>query len=293
MKIAIASPDSEIVRPGARVGLGARIDHHRGLIIAISALLAMLDRVGRAVRDARRAVRHRLGDFEQRPRSRSRRSGRRSSCCRAVSICRRRRSCRSPTCSPCASCRASPLEQWGGVALILAIGGGIGLVNGALIAWFRLQSIVVTLATMFMVQGLTLLIQNKPGGSVGDQFGAFVTSDLIPDKMPMSAAVLIRRVADLVVHQAHALRRGPLCARQRSRRRICERHAGHALSHRDLCARGHVLRGGGPVCIGADGFRRSARRPSAAAVDVHRGRARRHAGSAAGAAAASAPCSPR
>ena len=42
MKIAVASPDSEVVRPGARVGWGARIDHHRGLIIAISALLAML-----------------------------------------------------------------------------------------------------------------------------------------------------------------------------------------------------------------------------------------------------------
>ena len=44
---------------------------------------------------------------------------------------------------------------------------------------------------MFMVQGLTLLIQNKPGGSIGDQFGAFITSDLVPDKVPMSAAVLV------------------------------------------------------------------------------------------------------
>ncbi len=30
MKIAIASPDSEIVRPGAHVGLRARVDHYRG-----------------------------------------------------------------------------------------------------------------------------------------------------------------------------------------------------------------------------------------------------------------------
>jgi ribose transport system permease protein len=85
----------------------------------------------------------------------------------------------------------SPLEQWGGVALIVAIGAGIGFVNGALIAWFRLQSIVVTLATMFMVQGLTLLIQNKPGGTVGDQFVNFVTADLIPNKLPMAAGILI------------------------------------------------------------------------------------------------------
>ena len=42
MNNAIASPDSEIVRPGARVGFGARVDHYRGLIIAVGALLAML-----------------------------------------------------------------------------------------------------------------------------------------------------------------------------------------------------------------------------------------------------------
>src|ERR1700709_70065 len=42
MKIAIASPDSEVVRPGAHVGFRARVDHYRGLIIAIGALLAMM-----------------------------------------------------------------------------------------------------------------------------------------------------------------------------------------------------------------------------------------------------------
>lgn len=87
--------------------------------------------------------------------------------------------------------QGSPIEQWAGAALVVAIGGAIGFVNGAIIAWLRLQSIVVTLATMFMVQGLTMLIQDKPGGSVGDQFSAFFTSDLVPDNLPMSAGVLI------------------------------------------------------------------------------------------------------
>ncbi|WP_309491410.1 ABC transporter permease [Trinickia mobilis] len=86
--------------------------------------------------------------------------------------------------------RGTPLEQFAGVALIVAIGAGAGFVNGALIAWFRLQSIVVTLATMFMLQGLTLLIQSKPGGSVGDQFVNLVTADLIPNKLPMSAGIV-------------------------------------------------------------------------------------------------------
>ncbi|WP_042302421.1 ABC transporter permease subunit [Paraburkholderia kururiensis] len=190
MKIAIAPPDSEIVRPGARVGWGARLDHHRGLIIAMSALVLMLVAwvalsatpvgfydVGSVISSAATLALAAIGQtivvlsggFDL-------------SASAVVSLA---------NVLAVHFVQGSPVEQWGGAALILAIGGGIGLMNGALIAWFRLQSIVVTLATMFMVQGLTLLIQNKPGGSVGDQFGAVLTADLIPGKVPMSAGVLI------------------------------------------------------------------------------------------------------
>ena len=86
--------------------------------------------------------------------------------------------------------QGTPIEQFAGVALIIAMGAGIGLINGIFIAWFRLQSIVVTLATMFMVQGMTLLIQSKPGGTVGDQFVNLMSADLIPGKLPMSAGVI-------------------------------------------------------------------------------------------------------
>ncbi len=141
--------------------------------------------------------------------------------------------------------QGTPIEQWGGVALILAIGGGIGLINGALIAWFRLQSIVVTLATMFMVQGLTLLIQNKPGGSIGDQFGGFHHLGSRARQSPHVSRRAGRRAARVDLRQTYALRRGPLCARQRPRRRLRERHACAGLPDRDLCARRHVLRGSG------------------------------------------------
>lgn len=190
MKIAVASPDRGMAGQGARAGWGARIDHHRGLIIAIGALLAMLIAwialsatpvglydVGSVISSATtlalaaigQAIVVLSGGFDL-------------SASAVVSLA---------NVLAVRFVQGSPLDQWLGAALIVAIGGGIGLMNGALIAWFRLQSIVVTLATMFMVQGLTLLIQNKPGGSVGDQFGAFLTSDLIPDKLPMSAGVLI------------------------------------------------------------------------------------------------------
>ncbi|WP_244828733.1 ABC transporter permease [Caballeronia sp. TF1N1] len=190
MKIAIASPESEIVRPGARVGIGARIDHHRGLIIAIGALLAML--IAWVALSATPVGMYDIGSVIS------------SSTTLALAAIGQTIVVLSGGFDLSASAvvslanvlavrfvQGSPVEQWAGVALIIAIGGGIGLVNGALIAWFRLQSIVVTLATMFMVQGVTLLIQNKPGGSIGEQFGGFLTADLIPDKIPMSAVLLI------------------------------------------------------------------------------------------------------
>ena len=41
-----------------------------------------------------------------------------------------------------------------------------GAFNGFFIAFLRLQPIVVTLSTMFIVQGVTLLVMDKPGGMV-------------------------------------------------------------------------------------------------------------------------------
>lgn len=190
MSNAIASPDSDIVRPGARIGLGARIDHHRGLIIAIGALAAMLIAwialsatpvglydVGSVISSGTTLALVAIGQ--------------------TIVVLSGGFDLSASAILSLANVLAvrfvhgTPVEQWAGAALIIAFGGGVGLLNGALIAWFRLQSIVVTLATMFMVQGVTLLIRNKPGGSVGEQFAGFITSDLIPDKLPMSAGVLV------------------------------------------------------------------------------------------------------
>lgn len=194
MSNAIASQEHRTDEPAPRLRFGARLERSRGLLIAIGALVAMviawvslsatsvgLYDVGQVISSASTLALAAIGQtivvltggFDL-------------SASAVVSL------------ANVLSVRfvvGSPGEQWAGVVLIAAIGGGVGLVNGALIAWFRLQSIVVTLATMFMVQGVTMLIQNKPGGTVGDQFVAFVTSDLIPDKVPMSAGILILALA--------------------------------------------------------------------------------------------------
>jgi ribose transport system permease protein len=66
-----------------------------------------------------------------------------------------------------------------------------GAINGFFIAYVRLQPIVVTLATMFVVQGLTLLIQHEPGGAVSPVYTTIFTGDAIPGMLPSSLVALV------------------------------------------------------------------------------------------------------
>lgn len=54
--------------------------------------------------------------------------------------------------------------------LILAIGAGLGLVNGLLVAYGRLQPILVTLATLSIFQGLAIRVLPDPGGAIPPAF---------------------------------------------------------------------------------------------------------------------------
>jgi ribose transport system permease protein len=85
---------------------------------------------------------------------------------------------------------ASPGSQivWGLAAL--AIGGAAGSLNGVLIAFLRLQPIVATLATMFILQGTTLLVMPRPGGALPAGFVALLTGDAIPDLLPAPLVVI-------------------------------------------------------------------------------------------------------
>jgi ribose transport system permease protein len=72
----------------------------------------------------------------------------------------------------------------------LAIGGAVGAVNGFFVAFARLQPIVVTLSTMFIVQGVTLLIMDTPGGMIPPEFSAFLVGDAIPGVLPAPVVVV-------------------------------------------------------------------------------------------------------
>jgi len=63
--------------------------------------------------------------------------------------------------------------------LILGIGAVTGLVNGLLVAVGRLQPILVTLATLAILQGLALKVLPQPGGSVP---GGLTSTLVNPDR---------------------------------------------------------------------------------------------------------------
>ncbi len=81
-----------------------------------------------------------------------------------------------------------------GAALGFAMGIGIGCLTGAFngffIAVLRLQPIVVTLSTMFIVQGLTLFVMDKPGGTTPYGLSAALTGDMLPGLLPTPMALI-------------------------------------------------------------------------------------------------------
>jgi ribose transport system permease protein len=77
----------------------------------------------------------------------------------------------------------------------LAIGGLIGAVNGFFVAFLRVQSIVVTLSTMFLVRGLALLVLPDPGGSVPQAITSFFTGTAIPHVLPAALVVILVAIA--------------------------------------------------------------------------------------------------
>ncbi len=90
---------------------------------------------------------------------------------------------------------ASNMQDGPGSILLWCLAGvGIGMATGAFngffVAFLRLQPIVVTLSTMFIVQGLTLLVLDKPGGLIPPDLTTLLTGDAIEGLLPMPLVLL-------------------------------------------------------------------------------------------------------
>src|SRR5580765_6569978 len=62
----------------------------------------------------------------------------------------------------------------------LTIGAGAGLVNGVLVAYGRLQPILVTLATLSIYDGLAIKVLPEPGGAIPLSYTKILTDPLAP-----------------------------------------------------------------------------------------------------------------
>jgi ribose transport system permease protein len=68
----------------------------------------------------------------------------------------------------------TPTEPALAIALAVVVGIGCGLINGSLVTFIRLPSIIVTLAMSTVWGGIALFILPRPGGSVPAQFSAWM-----------------------------------------------------------------------------------------------------------------------
>jgi ribose transport system permease protein len=79
-------------------------------------------------------------------------------------------------------------------ALVVLTGVGVGMLaglfNGLFIAGLRMQPIVVTLSTMFILQGVTLLVMDKPGGAVPAGVTELLLGDTVPGLLPRPLLLL-------------------------------------------------------------------------------------------------------
>ena len=85
----------------------------------------------------------------------------------------------------------------------VAVGSAVGAFNGFFIAVLRLQPIVVTLSTMFILQGVTLLVMDKPGGTT---VGYRVPDGTASPQLPISSGRMkpSTRYSQIAAANAHA-----------------------------------------------------------------------------------------
>lgn len=85
------------------------------------------------------------------------------------------------------------------VPAVLALGFLLGALNGVLIVLSKVPDIVVTLAMLFVLQGVALLILNTPGGGAADWLKSLVIGSLAIPGIPDAVMAWVPRPLVLVV----------------------------------------------------------------------------------------------
>lgn len=76
------------------------------------------------------------------------------------------------------------------LVIVLVVGAVVGAVNGLLVTRLNIQPIAATLATMIMIEGISLVIMPQPGGAVPMAMSLGLT-ELLGGVLPVSGLVLV------------------------------------------------------------------------------------------------------
>ena len=85
------------------------------------------------------------------------------------------------------------------VPFVLALGFVLGAVNGILIVVTRVPDIVVTLATLFVLQGAALLVLDAPGGAVAEWLKNLIVGTLPVPGIPDSVDAWVPKALVLLI----------------------------------------------------------------------------------------------
>jgi ribose transport system permease protein len=92
------------------------------------------------------------------------------------------------------------LGTGGSLAAVLAIGAGVGCVNGFMVAYLKLQSLAVSLGTLIGCQGIALLVLPAPGGEVSDAIVNTLSGDFFGIPAPAIVLALVGGLWVLLKH---------------------------------------------------------------------------------------------
>lgn len=95
---------------------------------------------------------------------------------------------------------ASPGSQLAALGLIFLCALGLGLVNAALVRGVKIPSIIATLATLSILDGISLTLRPTPGGTIDPAFTSLLRGGIGPVPLALILVVLGGAALDLWLH---------------------------------------------------------------------------------------------
>jgi ribose transport system ATP-binding protein len=91
-----------------------------------------------------------------------------------------------------------------GILVALAVGAGVGLLNGVLIRVVRLPAVVATLVTYIFLQGLSLLLRPQPAGYIDHHVAQLIQKKVVVVPIVTIAAIVLALACEWVLRRGRA-----------------------------------------------------------------------------------------